>query len=217
MAGQQIILAAALVAYFALHSLIASLWMKQKVAERWPQAMPFYRLAFNGVAIVLAVPLFLYVFFNPGELLWQWRGIGFFIANGLALLAIVGFIASLRSYDMAEFWGTRQLQENSREIKDLENFHLSPFHRFVRHPWYFFLLVILWTRDMYTTQFVAYLMITLYVALGSWLEEKKLIHYHGEIYSRYRKLVPGLIPLPWKFMTRRQAVALLADNRDIDR
>jgi hypothetical protein len=47
-------------------------------------------------------------------------------------------------------------------------------------------------------------MITLYFLFGSRLEERKLLVYHGEAYRRYRRLVPSLIPLPWKYLTRQQ-------------
>ncbi len=50
---------------------------------------------------------------------------------------------------------------------------------------------------------------TLYFFFSSWLEERKLIQYHGEIYRRYRERVPSLIPLPRRYMSRKQAGELL--------
>ena len=50
--------------------------------------------------------------------------------------------------------------------------------------------------------------ITLYFIIGSRWEERKLIAYHGEIYRRYRQQVPGLIPLPWRYLNRIEAEAL---------
>jgi hypothetical protein len=46
------------------------------------------------------------------------------------------------------------------------------------------------------------------------LEEKKLLIYHGDIYRRYMARVPGLIPLPWKFLTAEEAEALLKQSGD---
>ena len=203
--NETVIIVAVFIAYFVIHSLTASIAMKQWVARRWPQAVPYYRLAFNALALVLALPLLVLLFVFPGEPLWRWQGGGFLLANGLALLAVAGFFFSLKHYDMAEFWGMRQIRAASRDIDDQERFHISPFHRFVRHPWYFFLLVILWTRDLSTAQFTAYLMVTLYLVIGSRMEERKLIRYHGEVYRRYREKVPGLIPLPWKYLSADEA------------
>ena len=110
---------------------------------------------------------------------------------------------------MQEFLGLRQLQLNVRKVEDLEHFQLSPFHHYVRHPWYFFGLVLLWTRDMHATMLLSSVFITLYFVIGSRLEEKKLLVYHGDIYRRYMALVPGLIPLHWKTLTKEGAKALL--------
>jgi hypothetical protein len=49
------------------------------------------------------------------------------------------------------------------------------------------------------------ILITLYFMVGAWLEEKKLLIYHGEQYRRFQKEVPMLFPLPWRFLTRGEA------------
>ena len=55
-------------------------------------------------------------------------------------------------------------------------------------------------------------LLTLYFVIGSRLEEQKLLRYHGEIYRRYRERVPGLIPLPWKYLRESDARALTGDR-----
>ena len=200
------------IAYFIIHSLTASLWLKQWVASRLPALVPYYRLTFNALALLLALPLVLLVILYPGEMLWQWRGVGFYLANAMALLSVIAFIYSLKMYDMAEFWGVRQLQESVTEVQDMETFKISTFHRFVRHPWYSMLLVIIWSRDMSSTQLLTYSLITLYLVIGSRLDERKLIAYHGEVYRKYRRLVPGLIPLPWRHLSKADADRLLAQQ-----
>jgi len=84
----------------------------------------------------------------------------------------------------------------------------------VRHPWYFLGLVLIWTRDMDPAFLLSASAMTLYFVVGSLLEERKLIRYHGEVYRRYRKRVPGLIPLPWKYLPAEEADRLVADYRD---
>jgi protein-S-isoprenylcysteine O-methyltransferase Ste14 len=116
---------------------------------------------------------------------------------------------------MQEFLGVRQLRRGTREINDLEHFHISTFHRFVRHPWYFLILVLLWTRDMSTNQLLIYALVTLYLFIGSRLEERKLIVYHGKVYEKYRKRVAGLIPLPWKILSKEEAIRLVEENREL--
>jgi protein-S-isoprenylcysteine O-methyltransferase Ste14 len=194
--------------YFGLHSLLASIRVKQYVASRWPRAMPAYRLMFNLLAVVLlAVPLWL-TLNAPGPWLWRWSGVAFFIVNVLALAAVAGFLWSLKFYDTGEFLGLRQLREGNDSVDDQEQFRLSPLHRWVRHPWYFFALVIIWTRDMNAAMLITAIIMTLYFIIGSRLEEEKLIRYHGEVYRRYRERVPGLLPLPWKHLREADERAL---------
>jgi protein-S-isoprenylcysteine O-methyltransferase Ste14 len=196
-------------AYFALHSALASLTVKRWVATAWPRLMPYYRLTFNILASLLILPILWFTYREPGPLLWHWQGAAAWLANGLALAALFGFWLSLKSYDMQEFLGLRQLRLDVRKVEDQEHFHLSPFHRHVRHPWYFFGLVLVWTRDMNATTLLSSVFITLYFIIGSRLEEQKLLAYHGDIYRRYMARVPGLIPLPWKSLTAEEAEALL--------
>jgi len=200
--------------YFALHSIAASLTMKRRIASLFPALMPYYRLIFNISATLLLLPILWLTYRNPGPVLWRWQGIAAWLANGLALGAILGFLTTLRSYDMQEFLGLRQLRFHVRRIEDQEHFNLSPFHRFVRHPWYFFGLVIIWTRDMNAAMLVSGTMITLYFIAGARLEEMKLLVYHGDTYRRYMARVPGLIPLPWKSLTAEEAESLLLQKKD---
>jgi protein-S-isoprenylcysteine O-methyltransferase Ste14 len=199
-------------AYFILHSLLASIWVKQYVASRWPRAMPGYRLVFNILAVLLlAVPLGL-TLNGSGPWIWRWSGLASAVVVVLAAAAVVGFVWSLKFYDGSEFLGLRQLRERNTSVNDQEQFQLSPLHRWVRHPWYFFALVIIWTRDMNLEMLITAILLTVYFIIGSRLEERKLLLYHGEIYRRYRRRVPGLVPLPWKYLRDSDAQALAGDQ-----
>lgn len=192
-------------AYAALHSLLASFAVKDRVAARWPGFMPWYRLAYNLVAVVAALPLAWLVYTAPGGWLWRWTGPWAWLANGLALAAVAVLFLSARHYDMDEFLGLRQWRERMPQADRPGGFSISPFHRFVRHPWYCCGLVLVWTRDMNPALLLSALAITLYFVVGSRLEEKKLLALHGAAYRRYRARVPGLLPLPWKYLRRDEA------------
>lgn len=195
--------------YFAMHSALASLRVKNWVALHYPERMPFYRLIFNILAALMLLPIIWLMAHNPGPTLWAWQGFGAWVSNGLALMALVGFMTSLKYYDTQEFLGLRQWKSQTRRVEDQEGFRLSPFHRYVRHPWYFFGLVLIWIQDMNTAMLMASMMITAYFIIGSRLEEEKLVTYHGDVYRRYMKRVPGLIPLPWKSLTAKEAAELV--------
>ena len=115
---------------------------------------------------------------------------------------------STRYYDMAVFSGRTQWQSRHRAAEDPGGLRLSPLHRYVRHPWYSLGLLILWTRDMDEARLISTLCITLYLWLGSLLEERKLLAVHGEAYARYRERVAGLVPLPGHILSAQEAQAL---------
>ena len=197
-----LLLSLAWLLYFGLHSLLASHASKDWVARRWPRLRPGYRLGYNLLALVLlAGPVGLFLLYE-GPLLWRWSGGWAWLANGLALLALLGFLHSSRAYDSLDFLGLRQWREGRTRPGA---FQLSVWHRFVRHPWYSFGLVILWTRDMNAAGLVSALWITAYLVVGSRLEERKLLGELGEVYARYRARVPGLVPRPWRHLSREQA------------
>lgn len=204
-----VLLAALWLGYFALHSVLASLRLKNWFVQRFPERMPLYRLGFNALAVFTLLPILWLTFRYHGPTLWAWRGLGAWLSNGLALAALCGFIASLKHYDTQEFLGLSQWKSRSKGVQDQEGFHLSPYHRYVRHPWYFFGLVLVWTRDMNTAMFLSAVLVTIYLIIGSRLEERKLVVYRGDIYRRYVKKVSGLIPLPWKTITAQEAAELV--------
>lgn len=207
--GRILLLLGLWILYALLHSLLASLPAKHYVASRHPKLMPFYRLGFNAIAALLLLPPLYLSWLWRGPLLWQWDGALFWLANGLALLAVAGFFWTLRYYSGAEFLGLSQARRGGAQIADQEHFSLSPLHRYVRHPWYSLGLVIVWTRDMDAMFLATAGAITLYFVVGSRLEERKLLHYHGRVYREYCRRVPGLIPLPWRHLSREDEQKLL--------
>jgi protein-S-isoprenylcysteine O-methyltransferase Ste14 len=200
---EQLPLAIGWILYAALHSLLADLRVKAAVARLWPGFTPWYRLAYNGVALLTALPLMWLMRTTPGADLWAWHGAWAWLANGLAVAALFGAMQSSKAYAMNDFLGLGVLGGDKTIERDV--FRLSTAHRFVRHPWYSFGLVIVWTRDMNAAMLVSALAITIYFVAGSWLEERKLIAIHGDTYRRYRERVPGLLPLPWKWLGRDEA------------
>lgn len=203
-------LAACWLAYGALHSALAAFAVKRRVAARWPQLMPAYRLVFNLLAVLLLVPPAWLSFALRGEALWAWHGALGWLADALALAAVGGFLWSLRYYDLGRFGGLVQWKTRDAAVADGERFTLSPLHRWVRHPWYALALVMIWTRDMDAASLVSALCVSLYFWWGSMLEERKLLAMHGTAYARYRQRVNALLPLPGHILDADEARALCA-------
>ncbi|NOY62715.1 MAG: hypothetical protein GXP10_06085 [Gammaproteobacteria bacterium] len=188
--------------YGALHSLLASNGCKHYLSMQIPLLRRGYRLAYNGLALLLLIPPLTLTYTFQGAPLWQWSGASAWLSHLSAVIAIAGFLWSLRYYDGAIFLGTRQWGSTPAQQQSAvtERFTISPLHRFVRHPWYFFALLIIWTRDMDAAFLTTATVLTLYFVVGSRMEERKLIAEYGEPYRRYRRQVPGLVPRPGRYL-----------------
>jgi protein-S-isoprenylcysteine O-methyltransferase Ste14 len=191
--------------YAILHSLLAATPVKQAVQRRLPRHYRAYRLTYNLLAGILLIPSLWLLATFPGGMLWRWPAPLDWLADSLALLALAGFAWSLRYYDTGEFLGTRQLRDTGNAGQDEAPLTLSPLHRWVRHPWYFLGLVIIWTREMNAALLVSAVILTLYLIAGSRLEDRKLITVYGDAYRHYRGKIPGLFPLPWRRLSKREA------------
>lgn len=196
-------------AYLGLHSLLAGRRVKAAVARRWPAWARAYRLIYSVVAVALLAPLLGLTLVLDGPLVVAWHGPAWWLAQGAALAALAGFVHSLRGYDTGHFLGLGDRSAVSEDGSEpWEPLRITGFHRFVRHPWYFFGLVILWTRDLHAAGVVAAAAITVYLVVGSRLEERKLVESYGAAYTAYRRGVPGLIPMPGRHLSPAEAAEL---------
>lgn len=95
--------------------------------------------------------------------------------------------------DTLAFIGLRQLRHPDSEMKT--KLVTRGFYRWVRHPLYFFSLVIFWLMPVMTDLSLAFIMAsTLYFIIGTVPEERKLVKIYGEDYRQYQQDVPRIIP-----------------------
>ena len=68
-------------------------------------------------------------------------------------------------------------------------------YRYVRHPLYTFSLLILWlSPSMSMNSVVVYAALTIYVLIGIFFEERKLLREFGQPYAQYKSVTPMLVP-----------------------
>lgn len=193
--------------YCIVHSTLAANPVKAAIMRRWPAMRHAYRVAFNVLAVLLLVPPLALTHALAGPPLWRWSGPFEWVAHAVAALALGAFLWTCRHYDMREFLGTAAWHAGEAHPAPLR---LSPLHRFVRHPWYFLALLLIWTRDMDAARLIAAVVITAYFGIGSRLEEGKLIETYGDAYRDYRARVGGLVPLPGRWLSRAEAARIAA-------
>lgn len=188
--------------YGLFHSLLAADFFKAQVARRWPSWHAHYRLVYNGLAILLLLPVGWLVLGRPGPLLWQPGPALRLVLDGLAAAALAALLIAGPRYDLRDFLGLADRRARPPRL------HLSAWHCYVRHPWYSVGLVAVWTRQLTEAWLLSALCITVYFVVGSWFEERKLAAQFGEPYRRYMTRVPGLLPWRGRALSRHEARTL---------
>ena len=196
------------ISYFFIHSLLASDKAKEIIKLKFPDFHYLYRITYNISASILLMPMFYYIYLVPSSQIIHWTGIFAALGNIFAVTAFAGFIYSLKFYAGMDFLGVTQYR--TKTSNETGKFVISPLHRFVRHPWYLFALIIIWTRDMNAHFLLSACLMTAYFFIGSYFEEQKMKLLFGERYMEYATKVPGIIPSFKRFLTPAEAAILSA-------
>jgi protein-S-isoprenylcysteine O-methyltransferase Ste14 len=178
--------------YGAVHSLLASLGVKAAARRMFgPSADHWYRLGFNFAAGITLLPVLGLLAANIGPVLVAvpWPGWAILVTIELAALMLMAY--TFQHSDPAFFMGFGQLGS----APSTAGLTTTGAYGIARHPLYLTGLLILWCFPILTTGTLAFdAAITLYILIGSELEERRLIVQFGEEYLRYRKKVARLIP-----------------------
>jgi protein-S-isoprenylcysteine O-methyltransferase Ste14 len=174
------------------HSLMASLKFKEFLRRVLGNGgMKFYRLFYNIFSVLSIAPVFYLMIALPDRAFYQipapWN---YFFLAGSGLSTLFLFVAVLQT-DVLSFVGLRQLFEETQPGKLVT----KGFYRMVRHPLYTFGLLALWLSSSVTVNsFVVYLGLTIYILVGIYFEERKLLREFGQAYVDYQSVTPMLIP-----------------------
>ena len=117
-------------------------------------------------------------------------------------LGVLVLILALREYDLGLFSGLKQIRAgkqgaatNGDEDGD-EPLVTDGLHRFVRHPLYLGVIMILWGGAVSDFGLATAVWGSLYLFIGARHEERSLSALYGEAYADYKRRVPAVIP--WK-------------------
>jgi protein-S-isoprenylcysteine O-methyltransferase Ste14 len=120
------------------------------------------------------------------------------LPRAIALLAIAGFIWGVQALRTFDAFGRIPIvvHLHGKQLRP-PDFVLRGPYLWVRHPLYFFMLVLIWSTPNVTSDRLLFNVLwTFWIVLGSYLEEKDIVAEFGERYRDYQKTVPML--LPWR-------------------
>jgi protein-S-isoprenylcysteine O-methyltransferase Ste14 len=116
--------------------------------------------------------------------------------RALPLLAIAGFawgVSSLGAFDPLGIGKIRRHIHN-KETRPMP-LAVRGAYRWMRHPLYFFCLVIIWScPDLTADRLLFNILWTMWIWIGTLLEERDLVADFGESYRLYQARVPMIIP-----------------------
>ncbi len=202
-----VIITVVFVIWAVVHSILADYRVKAWFRSRFgDNAYRWYRLGYNFFATLSFVPVLLAYWALPDRHLWSapspWRWL-MLAVQGIGLVGIIGAVFQTH---MGEFAGLTQLHPGwSPDHK--EPMRLTGLYCVVRHPIYFFGLLLVWfSPDITINGLIFATLATLYFIFGAMHEETGLRDEFGPAYDRYRRHVPMLIPHPRRCSDLQQAV-----------
>jgi methanethiol S-methyltransferase len=194
-----VILSLLVIAWCILHSAMISVSVTEYLHKRLGPAFRFYRLFFNVVSALTLIPVVLYASLTRTEPLFRWDGyIRIIQVLLLGTAALLFFLGACR-YDAGQFLGLKQIREGTSKkgITNAGELDTSGVLSIMRHPWYLATFLLIWARQLDVSAILVNVILTSYLIVGTYLEEKKLIREFGENYRAYQKRVPMLIPYKW--------------------
>lgn len=191
-------------AFFLQHSGMIRRSFRRRLAGLIP---PHFQGATYTVASGLVLLVFVAFWQGSDTILFEARGLWKALMRALFFLSILGTcwgIWALRSIDM---FGLDPILKHvrSRPAPTIPFTVRGPY-RWVRHPLYLFMIVLFWCGPIMTTDRLLFNALwTIWIVVGTVLEERDLADDFGEAYRDYQSKVPMLIP---HFHIHKKAVAL---------
>ncbi|HSQ83808.1 MAG TPA: hypothetical protein VLM43_03690, partial [Desulfobacterales bacterium] len=144
----------------------------------------FYRLFFNLVAILTLIPVSLFAYSIRTQTIFHWNG---YLRIGqvfLLVAAVLLFFLGGRHYDVHQLLGIKQIKEgtSNKAITDSGELDTSGVLGITRHPWYLATILLIWARQLDASAIFINVILTSYLIVETYLEEKKLVWEFGEKY-----------------------------------
>ena len=182
-----------------LHSVMISVSVTEYLHVRLGHTFRYYRLFFNVVSGLTLIPVFYYASSTRTEPIFRWDGYLRIIQVVLLGTAALLFFLGARRYDGAQLLGVRQIRERmtNRGLAHAGELDTSDVLGIMRHPWYLATMLFIWARPLDISALLVNAILTSYLVIGTYLEERKLVREFGERYRAYQKRVSMLIPYKW--------------------
>lgn len=181
------------VSFYLLHSLFADMKIKRKFKGWVGSLFIWYRLLYSLFASVHFLGILMYTATLNEDPMFSSKPTLAYLGYVLATFGTIVLVRAFQKFSPFEFVGISP----SDEFVKTDQLIVSGLHAHVRHPIYSGLILIFlgYTLVQPTLSSLVHLaMLIVYLPIGIYLEERKLIEKYGSPYEDYKKSVPALIP-----------------------
>ena len=185
-------------AFFIQHSGMVRKSFRQFLSRFLPDA-------YNGAiySITSGIFLFLVVIFWQGtSVLLEAEGITRILLRIVFILSIAGFVWGIKALGFFDPFGIEGVLDRGPDRNPQPvTFTVRGPYRWVRHPLYLFVLVMIWSSPNLTTDRLLFnILWSAWIIVGTMLEERDLVEQFGGAYRDYQQKVPMLFP--FKFIKK---------------
>ena len=190
------VLALLWISWCILHSLLITGSLNAWIRKKGGFLQGLHRLVYVIFSLLSLIPILWYQYSLPQQLILSFSGSRHILQAILLLYALLMAYGGKKVYDLDYFLGISQW----RSYRDNKQPQPKPFAcrgilQYVRHPWYSGGLAFLWALGPLTdVTLLVRGILTVYLVVGTVLEEQKLVRELGRPYRDYCRQVPCLIP-----------------------
>ncbi len=183
-----IILSTLWILYFALHSVLAADRVKYFFERVLRKGYRFYRIIYS---LISTIGLLALLFGNASIstiILFERNGLIRYLSLMLATFGVIVISQAFREYRLASFIGLKEEATEFRRTGVLQH---------VRHPIYSGTILIVTGFFLFNPTLATLISvgcILVYLPIGIYLEERKLIKQFGGLYLSYKREVPSVFP-----------------------
>jgi len=179
-----------------LHSWLVTtrttLWFRMQLGDTFA----FYRIFYNLFSLITVLPLLYWQRTIPGPMVIPLSPYLMIFKYTALIFSLIVIAGAFVSFDIWEFIGIRHTvsQDQQKEKEPVIKKH--GFYGIVRHPMYLGGIIFFTASMTHTSlpQFLGYLILAIYMIIGTVREDRRLARELGNVYRNYQKEVPMIIP-----------------------
>ncbi len=179
--------------FFLQHSIIVRRSVKDRLSNIIPEE--FYSAFYSNTSAAALIIMAVFWQAVP-QTIASADGVYYWLLRALFILCAAGFYWGVTSLDSFDPYGVKNIKRllYKKEQKSMP-MTVKGAYRWMRHPLYFFMILMIWSYPELTMDRLIFNVLwTVWIIIGTIMEERDLVSCFGDQYRNYRKKIPMIIP-----------------------